>query len=54
MVKCTDNADWGIATPYLSFSKLLKKALKNLIVAAENCHFKDSGAYTGESKRWNA
>ena len=25
-----------------------KENAKNLIVAAENCHFKDSGAYTGE------
>ncbi len=39
-------ADFGIATPYLDLPEANKA--KNLIVAAENCHFKDSGAYTGE------
>lgn len=42
-----DNATWGIATPYLALQEARKNA-KNLIVAAENLHFKDSGAYTGE------
>ena len=42
-----DTADWGIATPYLAL-QTAKENAKNLIVAAENCHFKDSGAYTGE------
>ena len=44
---CTDKADWGIATPYLAL-QTAKGAAQNLIVAAQNCHFKDSGAYTGE------
>ena len=43
----TDSADWGIATPYLAL-QTAKSTAKNLLVAAENCHFKDSGAYTGE------
>lgn len=43
----TDTADWGIATPYLAL-QAAKAGAKNLIVAAENCHFKDNGAYTGE------
>lgn len=43
----TDSADWGIATPYLAL-QTAKENAKNLLVAAENCHFKDSGAYTGE------
>ena len=43
----TDKADWGIATPYLAL-QTAKAGAKNLIVAAENVHFKDSGAYTGE------
>lgn len=43
--KVTDKADWGIATPYLDLQAA--KAAKNLIVAAEDMHFKDSGAYTG-------
>ena len=42
-----DNATWGIATPFLALQEA-KKTAKNLIVAAENMHFKDSGAYTGE------
>ena len=45
--KVSDSADWGIATPYLA-SQAAKEGTKKLLVAAENCHFKDSGAYTGE------
>lgn len=45
--KATDAADWGIATPYLAL-QTAKEGTKNLIVAAENCHFEDSGAFTGE------
>ena len=45
--KVTDKADWGIATPFLDLATA-KEGAKNLIVAAENCHFKDNGAYTGE------
>ena len=43
----TETADWGIATPYLAL-QTAKENAKKLLVAAENCHFKDSGAYTGE------
>ena len=41
------NTDYGIATP---FTDLVTAAsyCKNLIVAAQNCNEKDSGAYTGE------
>lgn len=42
-----DNADWGIATPYLAL-QAAKDGAKNLLIAAENVHFKDNGAYTGE------
>ena len=42
-----DNATWGVATPYLAL-QAAKAGAKNLIIAAENLHFKDSGAYTGE------
>ena len=42
-----DNATWGIAVPYLALQEA-KKAASNLIVSAENMHFKDNGAYTGE------
>lgn len=42
-----DNATWGIATPFLALQEA-KKTAKNLIVSAENMHFKDNGAYTGE------
>lgn len=45
--KVSDSADWGIATPYLAL-QTAKEGTKNLLVAAENCHFKDNGAYTGE------
>lgn len=45
--KVSDSADWGIATPYLAL-QTAKEGAKKLLVAAENCHFKDNGAYTGE------
>ena len=44
---CHDGATYGIATSFIALNEANKLA-KNLIVAAENCHFKDSGAYTGE------
>ena len=37
----------GVAPTYLSLATV-KENSKNLIVAAQNCHAKDSGAYTGE------
>ena len=42
-----DHATFGIATPYLCLQTAVKNA-KNLVVAAENCHFEDKGAFTGE------
>ena len=44
--KC-DTADFGIATPYLDLPAAIE-GCKNLIVSAENCHFEDNGAFTGE------
>lgn len=45
--KVSESATWGVATPYLALEKSKAEA-KNLIIAAENMHFKDNGAYTGE------
>jgi len=42
-----DKATYGIAAPFLALEKSVSKA-KNLIVAAQNCHFEDAGAFTGE------
>jgi len=42
-----DGATFGIATSFIALNEANAMA-KNLIVAAENCHFKDSGAFTGE------
>ena len=42
-----DGATFGVATSFLALQTSIKNA-KNLIVAAENCHFAESGAYTGE------
>lgn len=42
-----ENADYGIAAPYVDLDVCVKNA-GNLIIAAENCNEKDSGAYTGE------
>ena len=43
----TDTAVFGVATSFIALQSSIKAA-KNLIVAAENCHFAESGAYTGE------
>ena len=44
----TNNIDVGIAPTYLCLASLKEYASKNLIVLAQNVHFKDNGAYTGE------
>lgn len=44
---CHDGATYGVGTSFLALQESVKNA-KNLIVAAENCHFEDSGAFTGE------
>ena len=44
---CHDGATYGVATSFLALNESIKHA-KNLIVAAENCHFEDNGAFTGE------
>ena len=44
---CHDGATYGIGAPFLALAEAVKNA-SNLIVAAENCHFEDSGAFTGE------
>lgn len=43
----TDKATFGVATSFLALNEAIKDA-KNLIIAAENCHFEDNGAFTGE------
>ncbi len=46
--KCKNlTVDAGIAAPSL-WLKELKANSKNLIIAAENCHFESKGAFTGE------
>lgn len=42
-----DKADFGVATSFLALNESLKNASK-LIVAAQNCHFETSGAFTGQ------
>ena len=44
---CHDGATFGVGTSFLALQESIKNA-KNLIVAAENCHFEDNGAFTGE------
>ncbi len=44
---CHDGATYGVGTSFLALQDAIKDA-KNLIIAAENCHFEDSGAFTGE------
>ena len=45
--KLHDGADYGIAAPFTALKDCVNTA-KGLIVAAENCHFEDTGAFTGE------
>lgn len=42
-----EKADYGVGAPYVDLDVCVRNA-KNLIIAAENCNEKDSGAYTGE------
>lgn len=44
---CHDGATYGVGTSFLALQDSVKAA-KNLVIAAENCHFEDNGAYTGE------
>ena len=44
---CHDAATFGVGTSFLALNDSIKEA-KNLIIAAENCHFEDNGAFTGE------
>ena len=43
-----NNIDLGVAPTYLSLAATKEAASKDMIVAAQNCHFKESGAFTGE------
>lgn len=42
-----DAADYGVGVPFTALKDATATA-KNLIIAAENCHFEDNGAFTGE------
>ena len=46
-VAASENATYGIGCPFTDLRTAQDNA-KNLIVAAENCHCEDSGAFTGE------
>ena len=43
-----NNIDLGVAPTYLSLATVKQYADKGMIVAAQNVHFADHGAYTGE------
>ena len=43
-----NNIDLGVAPTYLSLAAVKENASKDMIVAAQNVHFKESGAFTGE------
>ena len=42
------NIDVGVAPTFISLRKVRKYAPETFIVAAQNCHYKTNGAYTGE------
>src|SRR5690625_1874966 len=43
----TDKADFGVAVPFTALDTSIKAA-NNLKIAAQNVHFEENGAYTGE------
>lgn len=43
-----NNIDLGVAPTYLSLATVKENANKNMIVAAQNVHFNNNGAFTGE------
>ena len=43
-----NNIDIGVAPTYLSLQAVKENADPRMIVAAQNCHFKENGAFTGE------
>ena len=43
-----NNIDLGVAPTYLSLATVKENAAKEMIVAAQNVHFKENGAFTGE------
>ena len=43
-----NNIDIGVAPTYLSLAAVKENADPRMIVAAQNCHFNDHGAFTGE------
>ncbi len=45
--KLNDSCTYGVAAPFTALKDATATA-KNLIIAAENCHYEESGAYTGE------
>ncbi len=46
-VAASDKATFGIGAPYTALTTAVAGA-KNLVIAAENCHWENSGAFTGE------
>ncbi len=42
-----DGATFGVGAPYTALAKSVETA-NNLVIAAENCHYEDTGAFTGE------
>ena len=43
-----NNIDLGVAPTYLSLAAVKENAAKEMIVASQNVHFNDHGAFTGE------
>ena len=43
-----NNIDLGVAPTYLSLATVKENASKDMIVSAQNVHFNDHGAFTGE------
>ena len=43
-----NNIDLGVTPTYLSLAAVKENASKDMIVGAQNVHFKESGAFTGE------
>ncbi len=44
----SNRIDMGVCVPYIDLVPVKKIIKKSLIVGAENCHYEDHGAFTGE------
>lgn len=47
-IELNEDVEYGLAVPFTMLNTLASNKIKNLKICAQNMHFEDSGAYTGE------